>query len=79
MLSVIQDLQPKLDLSPFGSLHITCNLSIATSINKIQSISSGQGTWQLFHVQYIWAKCEPPPQELQGILCLPEPSAQTST
>ena len=58
---------------------MTWNLSITASINEIQSTASGQGTFQLFHLQIIWAKCKlwakckPPSQKIQGILCFPKP------
>ena len=49
------------------------------SINKIQATLNGQGTCQLFNLQFIWAKCKPLTQELKGILCLTKPPSQTYT
>ena len=75
---VLKTFNPK-EPSPFGSLHIPLNISITTSINEIQDTASGQGTCQLFHLKFIWAKCKQPSQEIQDILCFPKPPDQTST
>ena len=79
LLSGIQCLQYKGDPSEFGSSHILWNISIITSMHEIQATAHIQGTWQIFHLQFIWVKCKPPTQEIQGVICLPKPADQTST
>ena len=46
VLSELQNLQSTGDISACGSLHISCNIFIATTLNEIQYTARGQITWQ---------------------------------
>ena len=56
VLSLLQKLQPKGYPSACASLNIPWNLSITKTINEIQDTTNGQGTWQQFHSELVWAK-----------------------